>query len=392
MKKIKVLHLITRLILGGAQENTLLTVEGLEKTGKYDVRLLTGPPEGPEGDLFEYCRENNIRYTVFSQLQREINPLKDALSFFELFFFLKKNHFDIVHTHSSKAGIIGRMAAYYAGVPVTVHTIHGLPFHDYQAETLNRMYIALERYASGMTDLILCVAKAMIDKSVKAGIAEREKFCLVRSGFPVDPFLSAQKDEKLMDSLGISADDFVIGKVARLFDLKGHKYLIAAFRDILKKNPKARLLFLGDGILRNALEAQAHELGVAHRITFAGLIPNDRIPQYMALMDILVHASLREGLAKVLPQALLAGKPVVSFDVDGASEIIVDKTTGLLIPPENVDALARSVIYLMENKAEANMMAIRGRKLAQSLFPVERMVGQIDELYTQLLEKKGINV
>ncbi|MDD2715518.1 MAG: glycosyltransferase family 4 protein [Candidatus Wallbacteria bacterium] len=392
MRKIKVLHIITRLILGGAQENTLLTIEGLQKTDRYDVRLLTGPLEGPEDDLLAFCREHEIHYTVFSQLQMEINPFKDLITLFELYFFLRKNKFDIVHTHSAKTGIIGRLAAKMAGVPIRVHTIHGLPFHPYQSEYLNQLQIALEKSVAGITDLILCVAKAMIDKSVQAGIAGREKFYLVRSGFPVDPYLYAKKDEGLARRLGIEPEDVVIGKVARLYDLKGHKYLISAFREVLKKIPSARLLLVGDGILRDALTAQAEELGVLSRVIFAGEVPNSEIQRYIALMDLLVHASLREGLAKILPQALLMGKPVVSFDIDGASEIIVDHTTGLLTPPENVEALIDALIFMMENKAEASMMAIRGRKLALSLFPVERMVNQIDELYLHLLNAKAIHI
>ncbi|MDD5091905.1 MAG: glycosyltransferase family 4 protein, partial [Candidatus Wallbacteria bacterium] len=308
-----------------------------------------------------------------------------------LYFYLKRNNFDIVHTHSSKAGIIGRAAARLAGVPVIVHTIHGLPFHSYQADLINRFFIGLEARAASATDLIICVAKSMIDQSVRAQIANREKFCLVRSGFPVDQFLNARKDEELARRLGIESDDIVIAKVARLFNLKGHKFLIAAFRDILKKHPSARLLLIGDGILMDALKTQASELGVEKRIIFAGLVPPDDIPSYLALSDMLVHASLREGLAKVLPQALLMGKPVISFDIDGASEIVVDHTTGLLVEPESVEGLANSVNFMIENQAEANMMAIRGRKLALSLFPVERMVSQIDELYRQLLAKKGID-
>jgi glycosyltransferase involved in cell wall biosynthesis len=391
MKKIKVLHIITRLILGGAQENTLFTVEGLERTGKYDVRLLTGPPLGPEGELLNYCQKKGIKYNIFSQLRRNISPLRDATSFFELVFFLKKNKFDIVHTHSSKAGIIGRLAAHYAKTPVIIHTVHGLPFHDYQSEAINKFYISLERKAAKYTDNIFCVAKAMIEKCVKNGIASRDKFSLVRSGFRVEPFLYAKKDIILQRKLGISPDDIVIGKVARLFDLKGHKYLIAAFRDVLKKHPNAKLLLVGDGILKETLMAQAEELGIRERIIFAGLVPAENVADYIALMDILAHTSLREGLAKVIPQALLMSKPVVSFDIDGAGELIVDKTTGMLTKPENINELADAINYLIENKAEANMMAIRGKKLALSLYPVERMVSQIDELYTEILEQKGIN-
>lgn len=390
-QKIKVLHIITRLILGGAQENTLYTVSGLQRLGRYEVGLITGPPEGPEGDLFEYCREHNIRYKVFPWLKRNVDPLKDSVSLVQLIFFLKKHKFDIVHTHSAKAGIIGRLAAKIAKVPIIIHTIHGLPFHNYQPEYLNKMYILMEKKVANYTDAIVAVAKAMIDKCVKAKIAPREKLVLIRSGFKVEDYIYTNPDNLLRHRLGLSDEHIVIGKIARLFELKGHKYIISAFKNIVAKYPNARLLLVGDGILRDSLIAQAKELKLDDKIIFTGLIPPEEIPGYISIMDIVVHTSLREGLAKVIPQAQLMAKPVVSFDIDGSGELIINKVTGMLVKPEDIHGLVNAIEYIIEHPAEANMMAIRGKKLALSLYPLDKMITSIDDLYQDLINAK-INI
>jgi glycosyltransferase involved in cell wall biosynthesis len=185
--------------------------------------------------------------------------------------------------------------------------------------------------------------------------------------------------------LGIRDDEFVIGKVARLFELKGYEYVIEAAKRIRDAHPNVRFLFVGDGILREQLEAQARRLGVRDWILFAGLVPASQVPTYLSAMDALVHASLREGLARVLPQALLAGKPVVSFDVDGAREVVLHGETGYLVPPKSVDGLVEALCALIEDPARAVAMAARGRELCRERFRWQTMVEQLDRLYRELL-------
>ncbi len=192
MKQIKILHIITRLILGGAQENTLLTVEGLGKRKGYELTLATGPSLGPEGSLVGEAERKGIKLIRVPGMRREINPWRDFLTFVELYRLIKRGNYDIVHTHSSKAGILGRLAARLAGTKVIVHTIHGLPFHEYQSRGVNYFYILWERFAALFTDKIITVAEAMTSKALEAKLAPEEKFITIYSGMELDKFLESE--------------------------------------------------------------------------------------------------------------------------------------------------------------------------------------------------------
>jgi glycosyltransferase involved in cell wall biosynthesis len=285
---------------------------------------------------------------------------------------------------------LGRYAAHAERVPGIVHTIHGLPFHPYESRLRNALYRWLERKAARWSHKIVCVADAMTDQAVAAGVADRAKFVTVYSGMETEAFLDCDWQRRAMRyRLGVRDDEFVIGKIARLFELKGYEYVIEAAKRIRDAHPNVRFLFVGDGILRKALEDQAKRLGVRDWILFAGLVPASQVPTYISAMDALVHASLREGLARVLPQALLAGKPVVSFDVDGAREVVVHGETGYLVPPKSVDGLVVSVCELIENPARAAAMAAKGRELCRERFRWQTMVSQLDALYRELLATSG---
>jgi len=387
--KTKVVHAITRMILGGAQENTLLTCRGLHERPDYDVTLVTGPALGPEGELLTEAEKLGLRVIVVPEMRRAIHPWRDWVAARKLRRILRDLRPDIVHTHSSKAGILGRYAARAERVPVVVHTIHGLPFHPYERGWKNRLYVWLERKAARWSDKIVCVADAMTEQAVAAGVADRSKFVTVYSGMEAEAFLECDWQRRAMrHRLGIGEDEFVIGKVARLFELKGYEYVVEAAKRIRNAHPNVRFLFVGDGILRGTLEAQAKRLGVRDWIVFAGLVPASQVPAYLSAMDALVHASLREGLARVLPQALLAGKPVVSFDVDGAREVVIHGETGYLVPPKSVEGLVVSLCEIIENREQAAGMAAKGRELCRERFRWQTMVAQLDTLYRELLDAR----
>jgi glycosyltransferase involved in cell wall biosynthesis len=383
-----VIHVITRLILGGAQENTLFTVEGLARRGDYRVTLVSGPAIGPEGDLVRRARKNGVDLVILPELRREILPLSDVLAFHRLCGLFRRERPDIVHTHSSKAGILGRAAARVTRVPCILHTIHGPSFHRYQPWLANLAVIFLERAAARWTHKLISVAEAMTEQFVAAGVAPLEKFVTIYSGMEVNPFLADDgARERIRDRLGIRPDELVVGKIARLFRLKGYEYVLEAAPAIVRKFPEARFLFVGDGTLRRSLERQARELGVRDRVIFAGLVEPGEIPAMIKAMDVVVHASLREGLARVLPQALLSGCPVVSFAVDGAGEVVRDGETGFLVEPKSAAGLADAIIRVLSDLPAARRMARRGRELFASRFSAERMVREIDALYRQLLSQ-----
>jgi glycosyltransferase involved in cell wall biosynthesis len=383
----KICHVITRLIVGGAQENTVATCIGLRRFG-HDVDLVIGPQTGPEGSLHEQSRAAGVPIVVVDELRRVPNPLYDIGAAAALERLFRERHYEIVHTHSGKAGFVGRLAAKRARVPIIVHTIHGPSFYSYQNPLGNWLFRWAEQVAAEWTTRFVSVADAMTEQYLAASVGLPSQFVTIHSGMNVEAFVNARPDEKLCATLGLRPSDVVIGKVARLFRLKGHKFLFEAAPLIVAAVPNAKFLLVGDGIYRERFEHEARQLGMHERFVFAGLVPPAEIPQYMALMDVLVHLSLREGLPRTLPQALACGKPVVAFDVDGAREICVDGETGFLVRAEDATKLATAVIRLLQDSEMATRMGAQGRRLVRERFTEELMVHRIDELYQQLARSR----
>jgi glycosyltransferase involved in cell wall biosynthesis len=386
----KVLHVITRLILGGAQENTLATVRILSEKDDYDITLATGPPIGPEGSLMAEAGKTKAKIILIPEMRREINPVPDAISLVKLYFLMLKERYDIVHTHSSKAGILGRIAAKLTGTKVIVHTIHGLPFHPYQSRFLSLTYIALEKLAALITDRIITVCDAMSEKAVRAKIAGMNKFKTIYSGMNLRPFLHTENSHPVKrKELGIEENEMVVGKIGRLFPLKGHKYLIESAPAVVKAFPNVKFLLIGNGILREELKSEVRRLGLESRFIFSGLAKREEIPELISVMDVLVHTSVREGLARVLPQALACGKPAISFDIDGAREVVIPGKTGFLVPPEDTSALSKAIIDALSDTSRLKEMGQAGRSLVAPIFSAETMVDKIDVLYRQLLNERS---
>ncbi|MBN2455654.1 MAG: glycosyltransferase family 4 protein [Sedimentisphaerales bacterium] len=394
----KIVHIITRLILGGAQENTLITCKLLAERG-HDVTLITGPAIGPEGELFEQTKNQQYETIVVDKLRRPVCPLYDSVSYFQIKEHLRRIKPDIVHTHSAKAGVLGRFAAhslrntqYAIRNTRIVHTIHGLAFHQYQNQLLNKFYIAIEKSAAKRTDFFISVADAMTDQALAAGIGRTDKFVTAYSAIEEDDFLkSFLRDEiiKFRRKYAISQDAVVLITVARLFMLKGHDYIIESARDLSKRFDNAVWLFVGNGNLANYYKKLVQEIGLTEKIKFAGLFPPSQIPLAIASSDILVHCSLREGLARTLPQAMLCGRPAVSFDVDGAREV-VNENTGRLIEPKNVEQLTNACAELIENKELREKLGAQGRESVKEKFAPEKMTDTIEEVYRKLLEEEAL--
>ncbi len=391
MSRIRVLHVITRLIIGGAQENTVYTVRGLKELG-YEVTLYTGPPLGPEGSLFDRAKRMGVNPITLGSLRRNLHPVLDYAAFLTLFDLIREGNFHIVHTHSSKAGILGRWAAYFSRVPVIIHTIHGLPFFPYQNPFLNFLFVNSERLTAPITDRIITVCEMMRIKALAAGVGRPEQYVTIYSGMELDDFLHPPEAGELRKRLGIKDDEIVVGKVGRLFPLKGHIYLLQVAPSIIKKFPRVKFLLVGDGILREKLERIVREKGMADRFIFTGLVPPQDIPAYISLMDVVVHTSLREGLARVIPQGLAEGKPVVTWAVDGAEEVVEDGETGFLIPPRDIQRLEDSIIRLLKDVSLRKKMGERGKRKVDPLFRIETMVEKIHLLYQEVLKEKGIKI
>lgn len=381
----KVVHVITRLILGGAQENTLLTVEGLHHDHCDDVTLIAGPAEGPEGDLFGRAEARGLNVEVMPELVRAVRPAADWRAYRALRRSFRRLRPEVVHTHSSKAGIVGRAAAWDGGVPAVVHTIHGLPFGPSERPWRNRLYVGLERWAARRCHAIVSVCDAMTEQALAAGVGRPGQFRTIYSGMDVDSFLHPPGDRAAVRrELGLDDGDVAFATVARLFERKGHDDVLAVAPAVLAAVPRARFVFIGDGLLRGRLEAEAARLGVGHAVKFVGLVPPGRIPELLNAADAVIHPSLREGLARVLPQALLVGRPVISYDVDGAREVVLPET-GILLPPKDLPGLTRAVIRLAGDPGLRDRLGREGRRRFADLFRHETMTRGLRSLYLELL-------
>jgi len=384
----RIVHIITRLIVGGAQENTLLSCEGQHAAG-HEVTLMTGPSLGPEGTLMERAVAGGYQVEVLPTMRRSILPGRDFLTYRALVSRLRQLQLDIVHTHSSKAGIIGRWAARRAGVGGVVHTIHGLAFTASTSRGVNAFYKFLERRAAPISDRIVCVADAMRDQSLAARIGQAAQYVTVYSGMETASFLNPPVARDVTRAaLGLKPEHVAIGTIARLFHLKGHDDLLSLAPALCAMFPHLRFLWVGDGLLRSDFESRITRMGLQDRFILTGLVSPQRVPELASAMDILVHPSRREGLARALPQGALAGCPVVTYDVDGNREGLIDQTTGFLIPPFDLQKLSAAVEVLMRDASMRQRMGESGRAFAVGRFDARVMVAGLEKVYTDVLARR----
>lgn len=382
----RVIHVITRMIIGGAQENTLFNCLDLHQTYRDDVLLVTGPSHGPEGDLLTQGRAGDLPIHLMPELKRAIDPLTDWRALKSLQQVIREFKPDVVHTHSAKGGWLGRLAAHRQKVPAVLHTVHGAPFHPYQSSLARGLFRACEKRAARWCHRMISVADAMTDLMVDAGVAPRSKFVTIHSGMDVDPFLNAGLHrDATRAKYGLEPHHIVIGKIARLFHLKGHEDLILAAANVVRACDDVRFLLVGDGILRESLQKQIDAKGLSRHFIFTGLVPPTEVPCMIGAMDALVHTSYREGLARALPQALIAGRPVISYDVDGAREVAINDQTGYLVRAGDTDDLASRIIQLALDADARTRMGAEGRRRFTDQFRHETMTRRIRQLYEETL-------
>ena len=382
-RPLRICHVITRMIVGGAQENTLLTIRGHREAGQQ-CELVTGPSPGREGELLKQSVNTGLKVTVFPELVRELSPVKDLKAYFKLKRYFEENKFDVVHTHSSKAGIVGRYAARAAHVPVVVHTVHGQAFHPHEKWYRNFLYILLERLAARKCDKIYAVAQAMIDQCVAAKVAKREKYQVVYSGMETTRFAEAKRDPELRKRLGIPENARTIVTVARLFPLKGYEFVLPAAKRIIEKYPDTHVLIVGDGPMHDELEAKIAEAGLTGHFHFAGLVPPDTVADHLAQGELLWHLSLREGLPRAVVQALACGIPAVGFALDGTPEVLENGVTGFAVTPESVDAVVEATSRLWDDDAFRRKMGEQGKRRVLEQFDWRRMAEILLAEYREL--------
>ena len=386
-RKMKICHVITRMIVGGAQENTLLTIKGHIEKG-HEVVLVTGFSPGREGELLKNVEMPPFRIVEIPEMVRELSPLKDYQALRRLRAFFREEKFDVVHTHSSKAGIIGRIAARQAGVPVVVHTVHGQAFHAYEKPWKKLLYITAERIAAKYCDKIYAVAQAMIDQCVEAKVAPREKYMVVYSGMDTAAFVNARRDMELRKKLGIPEKARVIATVARLFPMKGYEEMLPAAERLVKEFPDLHFLPVGDGPMYDELQKEIAARQMSDRFHFAGLVPPHKVCDYIAQADLLWHLSLHEGLPRAVVQALAVGIPAIGYKLDGTPEVVLNGETGYVTAPRDVDAVVKYSHELLSDSSLRQKMGENGRALVVERFAWKRMADILEEEFLKLLEEK----
>ncbi|MCC6486132.1 MAG: glycosyltransferase [Candidatus Hydrogenedentes bacterium] len=385
MKRYRVAHVITRLCKGGAQENTFHTVR-LANRDRFEVDLISGPTYGSEGSIEAAIGAAGIAITRVPSLVRNPDPWHDACAYFALRRLFRERRYDIVHTHTSKAGYLGRMAAAHARVPIIVHTPHGHIFFGYFNAGLTAFFTRLERQAARRTDRLIALTGRGIDEHVAEGVGHRRQWEAIFSGIDLSPYPQAiARRTDTRRELGIPPDALLAGAVGRLEPVKGFAYFIEAARAVLREAPESHFILAGDGSLLGDLRAQAADLG--ERFRFLGL--RHDVPELMAAMDACAVPSLNEGMGRVLLEAGAAGAPVVASAVGGIPDILQDGETGLLVPSRDVDALAGAILRLWRDPVLRVRMSAVAREAASG-FSLEKMVARIESVYDTLIKEKGL--
>ncbi len=387
MRRIKVAHIITRLCKGGAQENTFNTVR-LANCERFEVDLVSGPTRGDEGSIEDDVRQAGIEIIREPFLVRNPAPVRDYLVLRRLAKLFRSKRYDIVHTHTSKAGFLGRLAAERVGIPIVVHTPHGNIFEGYFSKYATYLFTWMERHAARRTDRIIALTPGGIGAYISQDIGQREQYRTVFSGIDLSPYAEAVANrDATRENMGMSRDDFVVGAVGRLEPVKGFPYLIEAAKIIAKELPDARFVLAGDGSQSEVLSEMAGALG--GKFMFLGM--RDDVPALMAAFDVLVVPSINEGMGRVLLEAGAASLPAVAANVGGVPDVLDDGVTGLLVPSRDAAAISQAVVGLAKDLELRRKMGGAARAKVVPDYGIERMVEQIESLYEELIEEKKLD-
>lgn len=382
-KQIKILRIIARLNIGGPAIHTTILTKRLNPE-RFRSLLVTGIEGDQEGNMLDLLGESDLKPIVIEELGREISLLDDLKALFKLYRLIRKEKPDIVHTHTAKAGTLGRAAACLARVPIIVHTFHGHVFHSYFSPLKTKIFILIEKALAGVSRKIITVSQKQREEILGYGIGDPNKVVSIPLGLELDRFLDLKSIKgSLRKELGLFGQEALIGIIARLVPVKDHSCFLSAAEIITRKHPEARFLVVGDGELRGRLESQTKELGLEDQVIFLGFRPDlDRI---YADLDIVVLSSLNEGLPVAVIEAMAAGLPVVSTRVGGVVDLIEDGVTGRLVPPEDPEALALGILELLTDPERRNKIGRIGREKVYPSLSAERLVKDMENLYEDLM-------
>ncbi len=377
MRRIKVVHIITRLELGGAQQNTLHTVENIDPA-RFEGVLLAGGG----GVLSTTPHGKAYRFVRVPGLVRSLRPWDDLRALVHLWVLLRREKPDIVHTHSSKAGVLGRLAAFAARVPVVVHTFHGFGFHPEQPAWVRGFYVALERGMARLSTVLIAVSRANRDEALALGIGRAGQYRLIRSGVDLAVYTALARRRESPAGLGVLPHEKLIVTIGPFKPQKNLHDFLRAAAIVAGRAPEARFLIVGDGAGRARLEARVESAELTGRVILAGWRRD--IPAILARADIFCMTSLWEGLPRALVESMAAGLPCVVNAVDGCRDLIQDGVNGFLTPPKHPMATADRLLRLLTDPGMAARVGARARASVGDEFNIHTMVRQQEALYAWL--------
>lgn len=391
MERVKILRIITRMNIGGPAIHAVLLSAGLDSE-RFSSLLVTGVVGRGEGDMSYLATENGIEPLVISELQREPNIVKDIVSFYKLYRFIKKEKPDIAHTHTAKAGAIGRLAAKLSGVPVIIHTFHGHTFHSYFSPFKTKIFLLIEKTLTRITDKIVVIGKRQSEEIKRYLYLNRDdKLALIPLGFDLSRFLKSDEEEekdKLREELNIPVEAMVIGIIGRLTAVKNHRMFLETAREIKKKNADKMIKFVivGNGELKEELMALSDKLGIKDDAVFTDW-RKDMNLVYRAL-DIVVLTSLNEGTPVSLIEGLASAKAVVATDVGGVHDVVENGKSGFVVPMNDVEAFSEAVSILMNDGEKRKRFGLYGRDFVKDRYSKDKLIDAIENLYCKELQKK----
>ncbi|MHC4457354.1 MAG: glycosyltransferase family 4 protein [Planctomycetota bacterium] len=388
----KLLHIITRLDMGGSAQNTLLSCLELSKKN-YAVLLAHGLSlESGMTDLEKNsvekqigrAKENGLRVIAIPSLVRRIDPVRDIKAFWSLWRLMIREKPTIVHTHTSKAGILGRLAAKLTGVPFIVHTTHGHVFYGHFNPVVTRLFLLMETFFASFTAKMIALTEGERNDLIRYSVCKPDKLVTIHSGVEIDRFLNARINRKKKKiTLGLNPNRQVVGTVGWLLPIKGPGYLLKAMDQVWHRCNAAELVFVGKGQLELDLKNEALRMGISKKVKFLGW--RDDIHEIMPIFDVFVLPSLNEGMGRVLVEAMASGRPIVASRAGGIPDLVIHKQTGLLVSPADESGLADAIHKMLKDPEKAKIMGQKG-KARSKRFSVESMVAKIDALYTDLIK------
>ncbi|MCX5677937.1 MAG: glycosyltransferase family 4 protein [Candidatus Omnitrophica bacterium] len=386
---VKILRIITRLNIGGPAIHSILLSSSLNGNGYKDT-LVCGTVSKSEGDMGYLAKDYGVEPVVVPEMGREISLKNDLKTFLKLYSIMRSEKPDIVHTHTAKAGALGRLAAIFAGVPIKIHTFHGHVFDGYFSPLKARIFVCVEKFLALYTDRVITVSEAVRNDLInRLRVAEERKSVVIPLGLDLGRFLECDKNRGwFRKRLGVDDKVMLIGIVGRLVPIKNHKMFLKAARSVLNERPGAdiRFVVVGDGELNQFLKEEAKAIGLEHHVIFTGWIED--LASVYSDLDLLVLTSLNEGTPVSLIEAMASAKPVIATAVGGVVDLVKDGYNGLLADSNDHADLARKIIRLMDDRSGRLAMGAHGRESVRTKYSKSRLAADIMKLYEECLEEK----